>query len=433
MSILCTIDLSPCSATAINAAIAIARARGDREVVVVHAIDADENPQRAARKINDAERALNDVLATAVTTVADMPAIRPIVLMGAIVDTLTAIGESENADLVVICARRADHGTSRTLGSTAEALATRTTLPLLIVRDAAPFVAWADGVRSLRALVGIDDSPISDLAVALLATSRTRRAIDLTLAAVYYSDESARHYGMPVTSAVDANPECESLIARDLATRFANLGGIGAVTHVAVRGLGRPADHLIEAAERANADVIVIGTHRATGLSRLGSVSVGVVHDATVSVLCVPPEAARTLATAIPRLNVVVVATDDSAFANRAVPYGAALALAPEGSLHLVHVVRDDEPRDESTDAALRADLLSRLPTAVRSRATAHIIAGDDIAESIASTAARLGADVICVASHIRGGVTRALVGSVADRILRITRIPVLVLRPKLD
>ena len=432
MSILCATDLSASSATAINAAIAIARARGDREVIVVHAIDTDENSQREATKLSDAERALNDTLATIVTTVAEMPAIRPLVVVGNIVEMLTAIGESENADLVVVAAHSDIRGS--TLGGTAEALATQTTLPLLIVRDAAPFIEWADGTRSLRALVGIDDSPISDLAVALLAASRAHRAIDLTLASVYYADEAARHYGIPVTSAVDANPVCENLIARDLATRFANLGGIGAVSHLAVRGLGRPADHLIEAGERANADVIVIGTHRATGLSRLGSVSVGIVHRANVSVLCVPPEAARTLSTAIPRLNVVVVATDDSAFANRAVPYGAALALAPAGVLHLVHVVSEDEaPADDAANAALRNDLLARLPTEVRERAIAHIVLGDDIAESIASTAARLGADVICVASHIRSGVSRALVGSVADRILRITRIPVLVLRPKLD
>jgi nucleotide-binding universal stress UspA family protein len=48
----------------------------------------------------------------------------------------------------------------------------------------------------------------------------------------------------------------------------------------------------------------------------------------------------------------------------------------------------------------------------------------------IAQAAARLGADAICIASHGRSGITRALVGSVADKLLRATRKPVLVLRP---
>jgi nucleotide-binding universal stress UspA family protein len=37
---------------------------------------------------------------------------------------------------------------------------------------------------------------------------------------------------------------------------------------------------------------------------------------------------------------------------------------------------------------------------------------------------------VICIASHGRSGLSRALVGSVADRVLRATHKPVLVLRP---
>ncbi|MBA3819953.1 MAG: universal stress protein [Deltaproteobacteria bacterium] len=58
------------------------------------------------------------------------------------------------------------------------------------------------------------------------------------------------------------------------------------------------------------------------------------------------------------------------------------------------------------------------------------MIHGDDAAVTIAQCAARLGVDVICIASHGRSGISRALVGSVADRLLRATRLPVLVLRP---
>jgi len=36
----------------------------------------------------------------------------------------------------------------------------------------------------------------------------------------------------------------------------------------------------------------------------------------------------------------------------------------------------------------------------------------------------------LCISSRGRSGITRALVGSVADRLLRATRLPVLVLRP---
>ena len=55
---------------------------------------------------------------------------------------------------------------------------------------------------------------------------------------------------------------------------------------------------------------------------------------------------------------------------------------------------------------------------------------GDDAATALAQTAARLGVDFIAIASHGRAGLSRALVGSVADKLLRATRKPVLVLRP---
>jgi nucleotide-binding universal stress UspA family protein len=59
-----------------------------------------------------------------------------------------------------------------------------------------------------------------------------------------------------------------------------------------------------------------------------------------------------------------------------------------------------------------------------------HVVRGDDAAQAIAQTAALLGADAICIASHGRSGISRALVGSVADKVIRATRKPVLVLRP---
>ena len=97
------------------------------------------------------------------------------------------------------------------------------------------------------------------------------------------------------------------------------------------------------------------------------------------------------------------------------------------GEVHIVHI-REDEPEDQ---AALERELLALTPMGATSKTRAHILVGDDPAELIAETAARVGADVVCIASHGRSGLTRALVGSVADRLLRHTRLPVLVLRPK--
>jgi nucleotide-binding universal stress UspA family protein len=125
-------------------------------------------------------------------------------------------------------------------------------------------------------------------------------------------------------------------------------------------------------------------------------------------------------------MRIALVATDLSSFANRAVPYAFALT-APGGDVHVVHVVKDDAEVD---DAEVTRALLALTPAGVKQKVTVHIVRGDDAAIALAQAAARLGVDVVCIASHGRSGITRALVGSVADRLLHATRVPVLVLRP---
>ena len=122
-----------------------------------------------------------------------------------------------------------------------------------------------------------------------------------------------------------------------------------------------------------------------------------------------------------------LVATDLSPFANRAVAY--AFASLPEhGEIHIAHVVEHDAEIDE---AETIRTLLALAPVNGRAlKIKAYVVRGEDASAAIAQTAARLGADFIVIASHGRSGITRALMGSVADRLLRATRKPVLVLRP---
>ena len=54
-----------------------------------------------------------------------------------------------------------------------------------------------------------------------------------------------------------------------------------------------------------------------------------------------------------------------------------------------------------------------------------------DPGHRIADVAAKLGADLIVMPSHGRTGIERMLIGSVAERVLRLAHCPVLVLRGK--
>jgi nucleotide-binding universal stress UspA family protein len=121
-----------------------------------------------------------------------------------------------------------------------------------------------------------------------------------------------------------------------------------------------------------------------------------------------------------------LAATDLSAFANRAVGYAFGIT-EPDGDVHIVHVIDEDADVDEPS---LLASLRALAPAGAKQRVHAHVVRGEDAATALAQTAARQGVDVICISSHGRSGIARALVGSVADRLLRATRLPVLVLRP---
>ena len=61
---------------------------------------------------------------------------------------------------------------------------------------------------------------------------------------------------------------------------------------------------------------------------------------------------------------------------------------------------------------------------------TTHVsvIDGGKPAETIVAAAERLNVDAISLASHGRGGVARAVIGSVADAVVRSARRPVLVI-----
>lgn len=419
MSIICGSDLSAASGGALEVAVALAEQRGDGEVVLVHVVDPDLGGSDAAR-----ERALEDAQAEldgqAATYTRPNVRIRVQLVVGPAAETLVGLAETEHAELLVIAARSTSR-TLLTLGTTTAQIIARSQVPVLVIRDPQPWLAFARRERPLRLLVGVDDSAVSDLGLQWTHALRKTGQVDVVLGAIYYPDDAATHYGLESRSMVDRDPEIEQLISRDLIRRFGDGADVVARPR---RGLGRIGDHMVELAQDENVDAIVVGTGQKTGLGRLGSVSSVIVNDATQSVVCVPPQA-QIKTQVVPVMRTVVVATDLSQFANRAVAYGFAVA-EPDADVHIVHVVKDDIVDQGELSKALQA----LAPPNTKQRVTPHVIHGDNPAETIAQCAARLGADVICIASHGRSGISRALVGSVADRLLRATRLPVLVLRP---
>ena len=143
-----------------------------------------------------------------------------------------------------------------------------------------------------------------------------------------------------------------------------------------------------------------------------------------------------------------LVALDGTPFAERALPYAAALAhltgstltlgMCARRSGHAAEPAQDIEDVDSidttlnSSDRALRQSLLearSRL-IAEGLTAQARVVYAPDVSEGLLSLGQQVSADALALATHARGGIGRAVLGSVADEVVRQGRGLTLVVPP---
>lgn len=424
-------------------------ARGGRELSLVHVVDPSLEALGAEARAQGVPvlRARLEAEARALDHLVKRP-VQAELLHGRPDAVLREFARVRGASLVVVGSL--GHGTEplARLGGTSERLCSANEVPVLVVRDDDPFVAWAPG-RPLRALLATDDSDASASAVRWVEGLRALGPVDVVVGRVYYPDDAQQHYGLSRrVSFTTPDPALEALIERDLARAVPRLAGQGEVSYRARLGVGRVADHLLELAEAERCELVVVGTHRRVGLARLWSVSAAALHLARMAVAVVPPDGLGTGAfTAPPQLKRVLVTTDFSPLGNSAVSWAWALT-QPGGEITLAHVLTVDPlsgawsdppplPAGEApTRARLETEVAARLraltPPFAEQRALVtrtEVLRGADPAQAICECAARLGVDAIVMASHGRSGVARAVLGSVADAVLRASHRPVFIVR----
>jgi nucleotide-binding universal stress UspA family protein len=113
------------------------------------------------------------------------------------------------------------------------------------------------------------------------------------------------------------------------------------------------------------------------------------------------------------------------------------LAAEPAG-VYLVHVLHEISPLEVADAERLVAEeqvSIAKAKAAIRSRLDPRYAAMQvdaivgDPGHAIAAYAAEIQADLIVMPSHGRTGLARMLIGSVAERVIRLAHCPVLVLR----
>jgi nucleotide-binding universal stress UspA family protein len=319
-------------------------------------------------------------------------------------------------------------------GSVAEQIAQASPAPTLVVRAAEPFERWQPKGPALRVFVAVDLYATSDGVLKWVRTLRRAGPCDVT---VCHVNEVAPPPGAAAGRELTNPPKLQARLEREVRKKVRDILGDDDTVRVVVRPARfRPGARVVALARAAGAELIVIGTHQRRGLSRLfhASLSRSVLHEAETNVACVPLRAEFDPRDAhLPEYRRVLVATDFSELGNAAVPHACG-ASAIGGLVRLVHVLPFPETGGAGA-ARQREEARARLEGLVPAEMGARgqppevgVLEHDDPAAALCAEADRFGADLVCLASHGLGG-SKAVFGSVTQRVLKMLRRPVLVVR----
>lgn len=139
----------------------------------------------------------------------------------------------------------------------------------------------------------------------------------------------------------------------------------------------------------------------------------------------------------------IVVATDFSSTARHAFDTAVSWALRLKATVSLLHVVKGSWSEHEmalgartlnplKTAALLKLGRLARLALETGVRADAHLATGNP-AERIRAYCRKHHVDLLVVGTQGRGGLSRTILGSVADELVRKAHCPVLTINPSVE
>lgn len=231
--------------------------------------------------------------------------------------------------------------------------------------------------------------------------------------------------------------------------------------------VGAPAQTLLSMATMFKADLIVMTSQGKTGVRRwlLGSVAQKIARHSPIPALVLRESGAMPVGGSGESSSVrALVTLDGSVLAKTALEPAAqlvaALSAPHEGALHLLRVVKpvalDENKAHAVSTRQFQEQAMHKARTYMQSivehlhaaplgklnlTITWSVMPGEDVAETIVQAAetgeeAESGivpgrADLIAMATHGRTGLQHWVLGSITERVLTTTRLPLLVVRPE--
>lgn len=237
-------------------------------------------------------------------------------------------------------------------------------------------------------------------------------------------------------------PGIKARLREELERRVPSSAAGGAVRHAVARNRS-PATAIARYVVHRDIDLAVMGTQGRRGVRALllGSVTEATMREARCPILAVPRLAERG-ATSSPFR--ILAPIDFSPFALQTARHAKAAAAAFGASLLYLHVIESGRVPDFYLESPTS---LERAEEAIRARAVAALerideeAGGDDVpveihvvpgrpAVDITGFADAHGVDLVVIPTHGLSAIDRLLVGSVADKVVRRARCPILILQP---
>lgn len=283
------------------------------------------------------------------------------------------------------------------LASSLDRFALVVDVPLVVVRDEAPFVRWGPDAP-LKVMLAFDRTAASAVARDWIARLAEFGPIHLVATRVYVPEDEYHERAMKLPAAGEGHDALRRLLEQELKREFDGLPPQVTLSLHIEASTGSVSDQLLKLATEQRADLLLVGNHRRRALDRLRSVSHKLLLKAPMSVACVPSTTPVPDIGHCPAWERILVASDLTESGSRAIAWAASL-LEPGHVLHVVHV--SEAPVTPEAEVALKKRMTQSLPLSCEGNGgdvVLHVLHGEP-REVLRVAADKFEADVLVVGS----------------------------------